>query len=330
MKRVNGATLVAIMMLCAPALAATPKVGDAAPELGKANWVMNQPRKTSMAQLKGEVIFVEKWGVRCPPCVALIPHIEKLQKQYGARGLHIFAFEAQNHTADQIKAKIAEKGGKTYPVSAGGGENYRGAGGIPVAWLAGVDGTVIWQGNPAAETEKVDALIEQEIQKVRFPGLGKTSFDKAVHKAVSAYMKKDLGDAQSLATKVAEKSSSSPEAKADAQLVLEKVAEAVKKNWALVETHKANKNYLGAFQILNWFASAMKKTEGKKAKAIIKELKKDKTVKKEIDAEIKLQKLLHKLAGKPDAMKAAYLKKFIKSKKVQGTQAANRAQTMLK
>ncbi|MCA8923340.1 MAG: redoxin family protein, partial [Planctomycetes bacterium] len=183
-------------------VAATPTVGQEAPEFGSADWVLNAPEETSIAALKGEVVFVEKWGVKCPPCVALIPHVEKLQQTYGARGLHIFAFEAQNHSADEIRAKIAERGGKTYPVSAGGGNGYQGDGSIPVAWLIGVDGTVIWQGNPAAETAKLDRMIEEEVAKVRYPGMGRSEFHPEALKSVKAFMKQDLAGARDEARKL--------------------------------------------------------------------------------------------------------------------------------
>lgn len=318
-----------LLALSGPAAAATPAVGDAAPELGAANWVMNAPQQESIAKLRGEVIFVEKWGVRCPPCVALIPHVEKLQQTYGKRGLHIFTFEAQNHSAEQIKAKVSERGGKTYSVSAGGGNNYRGDGGIPVAWLIGVEGKVIWQGNPAAETSKLDNLIEQEIAKVRFPGLGKTDFAPEALKAVKLYMGKDFAKARAEAQELADDEKASAQARQDGAFLVAKVDELAARQRELAERYTAEGNYLGAYETLAWFAKHFKGSEeGDAAKEKLKAFKKDKQLKRELKAAVALQKLLAKLQGQPADVRAKVLEKFAASKKIEGTAAASRATSM--
>ena len=38
-------------------------VGDDAPSLGSPNWVMNEPENFNGDNLKGQVTFVELWGV---------------------------------------------------------------------------------------------------------------------------------------------------------------------------------------------------------------------------------------------------------------------------
>ncbi|MGE0707583.1 MAG: redoxin family protein [Planctomycetota bacterium] len=319
--------LAASLLCAAPALAATPKVGDEAPELGSATWVMNKPAQDSIKALKGEVVFVEHWGVKCPPCRATIPHIEKMQNTYGSRGLHIFTFERQNHTADQVKAAITESKGGSYPVSAGGGDGYRGDGTIPVAWLIGVDGKVIWQGNPAAAGGQLDQLIEGELAKVRFPGLGKNDFHKDVVPAAKAYMKQDLSGARDLAKKALEKSEDA-QAKADAQFLVDKVDELAKKQLERLESLKSEGNLIEAYELLNWFSGAFKKSEeGEKAKAALAELKKDKTFKKELEAAKKLEKVLAMIKAKPQ-YRVALLEKFLKDKKVEGTRAAAEAERM--
>lgn len=329
MTRILSLGALALFAISAPAWAATPSVGQQAPEFGSVNWVMNPPKVESVAKLKGEVIFVERWGVKCPPCVALIPHIEKLQQTYGQRGLHIFTFEAQNHTPDQIRAKIKERGGKTYPVAAGGGNNYRGDGGIPVAWLIGVDGTVIWQGNPAAETSKLDKLIEQEVAKVRFPGLGKTDFDPAVLGAVKRYMGKDFGGARKEAGKITADEGASSKAKEDAQYLIDKVDELAARQQKLIEDYQGEGKHLEAYQTLGFLAKAFKGSEvGDAAKAGLKQYKKDKQLKKELAAALKLQKLLAKLEGQPAQVRAKVLEKFATSRKNEGTAAAARASSL--
>src|SRR5688500_3090793 len=118
MVRSKLAALAAVILGAAtPAIAASPQVGEDAPDFASVNWVMNPPQQASLQALRGEVVFVEKWGVKCPPCLALIPHVEALQAEFGGRGLNIFAFEAQNHSPEEIRTTITGRGGRTYPVS---------------------------------------------------------------------------------------------------------------------------------------------------------------------------------------------------------------------
>lgn len=319
-------TSIVTLLLTAPAWAANPTVGQEAPELGSANWVLNEPGQTSIAALRGEVVFVEKWGVKCPPCVALIPHIEQLQRDFGDRGLHIFTFEAQNHTPEQVRAKIAERGGETYPVSAGGGNNYQGDGTIPVAWLIGVDGKVIWQGNPSAERQKLDQLIAAEVAKVRFPGLGKQDVDPAVLDAVKAYMAEDLASAREEAHDVLGDDDAGEAARADAQYLIDKIAGIADTQWSEIEAHQSAGRFLEAYELADWYASAFKGAdEGERAKDLVKQFKRDKTLKKELKAAAALAKLLEKLEGQPAEIRAEGLRRFAESRKYEGTAAARRA-----
>lgn len=314
----------AAALLASPVWAASPQVGQEAPDFGNPNWVVAPKGETSIRALRGEVVFVEFWGVKCPPCVALIPHVQKLKDQYGDRGLHIFAFEAQGHTPDQIKQLLASKGHKDYPVAAGGAQGYQTNGGIPHAWLIGVDGKVIWEGNPGGGT--VDRLIEQEIAKVRFPGLGRSDFDKAVSKAVQKYMAKDLGGARKEAQKVLDNARSTDEAKADATYLIERVAELGRKQLELAQQNEADRDYLAAMEIYGYLAKTFKgEAEAQQAGERLDALKKDDTAKREIDAAKKLAALMGQLKGRPAAERRAHLERFAADEKHAGTRAAEQA-----
>ncbi|MDQ3819325.1 MAG: TlpA family protein disulfide reductase [Acidobacteriota bacterium] len=41
----------------------------------------------SLNQYRGRVVLIDFWQTWCPPCVEELPHLEALQKRYGARGL---------------------------------------------------------------------------------------------------------------------------------------------------------------------------------------------------------------------------------------------------
>jgi len=67
--------------------------------------------------LEGKVVFLEFFGHNCPPCLASIPHLIKLQKKYKDR-LAIVAIEVQGLHNTQL-ANFAKKRGINYTVIAG-------------------------------------------------------------------------------------------------------------------------------------------------------------------------------------------------------------------
>lgn len=324
MVRTFFATAAAVLVLGVPALAASPQVGEEAPDFASVNWVMNPPQQDSVRALRGEVVFVEKWGVKCPPCLALIPHIQQLQDEFGGKGLHIFAFEAQNHSADEIRSTVTARGGRTYPVSSNAANNYQTNGGIPHGWLIGVDGKVIWEGNPG--DGRFDQVLRAEMAKVRFPGLGRNDFDKALSKSLQAYSRRDIGTARKEAQKVLDGNRSSDEAKADAQYVLERYQQLLDAQWALAQQYEAEKRYLDAQEIYGWLAGTMKREElGQQADERLDAMKSDKEIERELDAAKRLRALMAQLQGRPAEERRANLERFAQDEKFRGTRAADDA-----
>lgn len=321
MVRTSFAAAAAVFFLSAPALAASPQVGEEAPEFSNVSWVMNPPRQDSVRALRGEVVFVEKWGVKCPPCLALIPHIQQLQDEFGGKGLHIFAFEAQNHSADEIRSTVTARGGRTYAVSSNAANNYQTNGGIPHGWLIGVDGKVIWEGNPG--DGRFDQVLRAEMAKVRFPGLGRNDFDKALGKSLQAYSRRDLGVARKEAQKVLDGARSSDEAKSDAQYLLERYQQQLDSQWALAQQYETEKRYLDAQEIYGWLAGTMKREElGEQAEARLDAMKADKEVGRELEAAKRLRALMAQLQGRPAEERRATLERFAQDDKFSGTRAA--------
>ena len=60
-------------------------LGAAVPPLRLAP-VLNGPHpQLSLAQLRGQVVVLEFWGTWCGPCVAAMPHLQDLQRQFAGR-----------------------------------------------------------------------------------------------------------------------------------------------------------------------------------------------------------------------------------------------------
>jgi len=59
--------------------------------------------------LEGKVIFLEFFGHKCPPCLASIPHLIKLQEKYKDK-LAIISIEVQGLNNAQLTQFVKEKG----------------------------------------------------------------------------------------------------------------------------------------------------------------------------------------------------------------------------
>ncbi len=190
------------LALSTAAYAVTPAVGEEAPDFNSTNWILNAPESDTISDLRGSVVLVEHWGTRCPPCVAFISHLVKLQKEYGDKGLHIFTFEAQNSSEETIRSLMESKD-CNYPVSKGTSGSYRGKGTIPQAWLIGPDGKVLWEGNPGSGN--LDKQIKEQLENISFPGLGLIEVHKDLEKAAQAFVDGEFGDAFKKAEKAKSK-----------------------------------------------------------------------------------------------------------------------------
>jgi thiol-disulfide isomerase/thioredoxin len=147
-----------------PAKAAvTLKVGDAAPAVSIEKWVKGD-QITGFE--KGKVYVVEFWATWCGPCVASMPHLSELQKEYKSNGLTIIGVTRKdpNNSLEQVEKMVSDKGdGMGYTVAWDkDGETYKsymkaaGQGGIPTAFVVAKDGKLAYIGHPMF----LDTVIE--------------------------------------------------------------------------------------------------------------------------------------------------------------------------
>ncbi|MCF7732363.1 MAG: TlpA family protein disulfide reductase [Akkermansiaceae bacterium] len=113
--------------------------------------------KVSKSSLKGQVVLLEYWGVNCPPCIASLPHLAKLDKSLRDKGLRIVGAESQNSSKEQIKP-IIEKAKVEYSI-VGYTSGPIAVNGIPHAFLFDRKGDLIFDGSP------FDGELEKLIKK---------------------------------------------------------------------------------------------------------------------------------------------------------------------
>lgn len=115
-----------------------------------------------------------------------MPHLAGLAEDFGKKGLNVLAITNESReTVLKYMSQLAMVP-LPYTIGVGGGSGNYPASGIPKAFLIGVDGKVIWEGNPAAFPEK---QLEEELKKV-----------KVTDEAKAAKAAKSLAYAETLVT----------------------------------------------------------------------------------------------------------------------------------
>ncbi|NBV45797.1 MAG: TlpA family protein disulfide reductase [Planctomycetia bacterium] len=171
-------------------------VGSKAPAIDIEHWVQKAGRDadgkfapiTEFAP--GQVYVVEFWATWCPPCRTSMPHLSKLQEEYGEKGVTIISVSDEDlETVEKFLETDAE-GGKTYGEVT---KNYllttdpdgsvsraymeaAGQNGIPCAFIVGKTGEIEWIGHPM----QMDAPLE---------GIVAGTFDREAFAAAAREMK---------------------------------------------------------------------------------------------------------------------------------------------
>lgn len=137
---------------------ATLQVGDKAPPLAGGKWMQGQAVRTFE---EGKIYVIEMWATWCGPCVAAIPHINRMQEEYGRDGLIVIGqniWEDDPADVEPFLKKMAND--MTYRVVmddvSGGGRgrmatlwmDAAGQNGIPCSFVVGKDGRIAWIGHP--------------------------------------------------------------------------------------------------------------------------------------------------------------------------------------
>lgn len=299
-----------LTLLCCAAYAQKTSglTGNAAPDFS-ATRLLNAPAdgQLSLADCKGEVVLVKLWGVKCGPCIGSMPEVQHLWEKYEGKGLHIFMLERQGHGESEIKKLYADMK-LTFPqVIEGSFGGFPGVGSIPYAYVIGVDGKVLWEGNSGYAGE-----IDKEIKKVKYLGLGKNEIAKELEKAAQMLGTGDYAKAADEARKVKEKKADDAAIVADADLIISRVdARAAGLRKAIDTAKEARRYHEAAAMLATLSGKGFKGMEvADTAATELKEMKADKGIKEELAAWNALTTLLETIKKQKDAARKAELENF--------------------
>jgi thiol-disulfide isomerase/thioredoxin len=84
-----------------------PSVGVTAPDARGADL---DGRPLSTRALAGQVLLVDFWATWCPPCVAAMPGLARLDAELGPRGFRVVGVNQDGLDVDVVRAFFREKG----------------------------------------------------------------------------------------------------------------------------------------------------------------------------------------------------------------------------
>ena len=84
---------------------ATTARGVAAGESPAGTWIQPDGRRVRLEDLRGQVVVLDFWATYCPPCREEIPHLVRLQKEHGPKGLKVIGL---NVGGEEDKPKVPE------------------------------------------------------------------------------------------------------------------------------------------------------------------------------------------------------------------------------
>jgi thiol-disulfide isomerase/thioredoxin len=152
----------------APAAAKKPTlvVGAPAPALQVETWVKGAPVASFE---KGKTYVVEFWATWCGPCIASMPHLSALSRQYKDKGVTIVGVTTKDPDNDlpAVEAMVKQKGdGMDYTVAWDAGratnEAYMRAAernGIPCAFVIDGAGKIAFIGHPMYLDEPIRQIV---------------------------------------------------------------------------------------------------------------------------------------------------------------------------
>ncbi len=251
-----------------------------------------------------------------------MPQLEQLWNQYKDKGLHIFHVEKQGTTKEDL-IKFCKEKRLTFPQTIGGDfDKYTSPGGLPYAFVVGVDGKVIWEGRSGYK-----GVVHQEIKKVLYPGLGKREVARSLRKAAAEFARQRFAKAYSKAESELEKAEkdSDSEVIAEAKYIMERVNKLGSARKAMAVNAENEREFGTAYISYRMLSKQFKGMPlGDEMKAAYKRLDDDKELKREVKAALAFDKLLESQVNiyKPSVKKQQLL---AFAKKFEGTRAAEKA-----
>lgn len=117
-----------------PATAPAKEAGPEAPLAPAVLFTDSKGKTIDISKQRGKVLFINFWATWCPPCIAEMPSIAKLQSQLNSKDILFLMVDVDKNFGKSVK--FMDKNGYQLPV-------YQPAGEVPAAFLSGAIPTTV-------------------------------------------------------------------------------------------------------------------------------------------------------------------------------------------
>lgn len=209
-----------------------------------------------------------------------------MNKYHDTPGLHVVTLYAQTHKLEEIE-ELVEKHSIKYPIALNGfwDEGYQ-APVLPRTWIIGVEGKIIFAG-----ARGYAEVLEKELAKVKYPGLGKASVHAELEPAARLFVAGKYAEAYKAAEAIFD-ATESREVEDDADLIMKRIDQRAQRLLIRAESAEVMRDYVLALRCWEALAAFKGMRDGDEAVERLKKLKEDKEVEKEIKASRALQSLM--------------------------------------
>lgn len=126
-------------------------------------------RKASEGYLRGKVVLVDRWGLGCPPCRALLPRVEEIWRSFRTKPFVVIGGHCAGWgDADGIK-KLADQLGLTYSIyeDAGLAVGEPAFSSIPFLYVVDETGKVVYMGHDERTATQVVVTALTDLESPR-------------------------------------------------------------------------------------------------------------------------------------------------------------------
>ena len=125
-------------------------------------------RKASAGYLRGKVVLVDRWGVKCPPCRKLLPEVEEIWQSFKTKPFVVLGGHVAGWGDKDGVEELAKKHKLTYPIYEDAGlANEPPFNAIPFLYVVDETGKVLYRGHDIKKATEVvvTALTDLEAPK---------------------------------------------------------------------------------------------------------------------------------------------------------------------
>lgn len=299
-----GVALLVLVGWGAQEALALPAIGDRAPAFEVRQWLNGSGVK--VGDTPGEVTAILFFTTQHPDLERFTPGLNKLVAAYAGSGLNVVGLTRD--PVEQVEAYIASAKPE-FPIAIDGGAWKKwNITGYPYGFVVDIYGEVAWHGDAfplSGFTPPIEELLK-EVLRLSVQEAETSAAFKRVWKEIAAG---DYKSALQALTSIARKTKVQTDSEQAKSLMADIVAMADQR-FARSKVLVERKDYLAAEAVLRTLERVYSATEaGKKAKALRKKWRRDKSIRAEMEAQLALREALDLVGEERYRQAGAKLKK---------------------